>query len=57
MKCTKPSLSLHAITIPSIKHPMCLGLSGEAKISFRPGEWLAVCPSVGVALGLSQGVG
>ena len=36
---------------------MHLGLSGEAQIGFRPGEQLAVCPSVGVALALSQGVG
>ena len=36
---------------------MCLGLFVEAQIGFRPGEWLAVCPSVGAALGLSQGVG
>ena len=57
MKCTKSPLSLHAITIPSIEHPMHLGLSGEAQIGFRPGEQLAVCPSVGVALGLSQGMG
>ena len=57
MKCTKPPLSLCAITIPSIERPMCLGLSGEAQIGFRPGEQLAVCPSVGAALGLSQGMG
>ena len=36
---------------------MHLGLSGEAQIGLRPGEWLAVYPSVGVALGLSQGMG
>ena len=36
---------------------MCLGLSGEAQIGFRPDEWLDVYPLVGAALGLSQGVG
>ena len=36
---------------------MHLGSSGEAQIGYRPNEWLAVCPSVGVALGLSQGMG
>ena len=36
---------------------MHLGSSGEAQIGYRPGEQLAVCPSVGVALGLSQGMG